>query len=310
MKISFIITTYNLPVELLLECLNSILQLTLRPEEREVIIIDDGSDLSPLEDLREDCGDIIYLRQPNAGLSTARNMGLRVATGDYVQFVDGDDMIIAAPYEHCLDLIRFRDPDMVLFHISDSVNQQTSFTYQGPVTGIQYMQDNNLNGSACGYIFKRSILGDLRFTPKTLHEDEEFTPLLVLRAQRIYSGDCAAYYYRVRKNSIMHKKTEKHHLRRLADTERVIYRLVDVAAKLPEDKQEALNRRIAQLTMDYLYNTIRLTHSQRHLGETIERLRDRGLYPLPDHNYTRKYQLFRKLIDTKMGRGAMLLLVR
>ena len=61
MKISFIITTYNLPVELLLECLNSILQLTLRPEEREVIIIDDGSDLSPLEDLLEDCGDTLKL---------------------------------------------------------------------------------------------------------------------------------------------------------------------------------------------------------------------------------------------------------
>ncbi|MDY4952448.1 MAG: glycosyltransferase family 2 protein, partial [Prevotella sp.] len=72
----------------------------------------------------------------------------------------------------------------------------------------------------------------------------------------------------------------------------------------------ALERRIAQLTMDYLYNTIKLTHSRRHLEETMERLRDRGLYPLPDKNYTRKYQLFRKAIDTKLGRDTMLMLIR
>ena len=310
MKISFIITTFNLPVGLLVECVNSILGLSLRPAEREVIVIDDGSDMSPLEDLLETSEDILYLRQPNGGLSAARNMGLRVASGDYIQFVDGDDMIIAAPYEHCLDLVRFHNPDMVLFKLSDSANKKTSFSYDGPVDGAQYMRDNNLYGSACGYIFKRSILGDLRFTPKTLHEDEEFTPLLVLRAQRIFSGDCAAYYYRQRKESIIHKKSGSHHLRRLMDMERVIDRLVDVAGKLPVDGKAALERRIAQLTMDYLYNTIKLTHSRRHLEETMERLRDRGLYPLPDKNYTRKYQLFRKAIDTKLGRDTMLMLIR
>lgn len=310
MKISFIITTFNLPVGLLVECVNSILRLSLRPTEREVIVIDDGSDMSPLEDLLETSEGILYLRQPNGGLSAARNMGLRVASGDYIQFVDGDDMIIAAPYEHCLDLVRFHNPDMVLFKLSDSANQKTSFSYDGPVDGAQYMRDNNLYGSACGYIFRRSILGDLRFTPKTLHEDEEFTPLLVLRAQRIFSGDCAAYYYRQRKESIIHKKSGSHHLRRLMDMERVIGRLVDVAGKLPVDGKAALERRIAQLTMDYLYNTIKLTHSRRHLEETMERLRDRGLYPLPDKNYTRKYQLFRKAIDTKLGRDTMLMLIR
>ena len=310
MRVSFIITTYNLPADMLIECMNSILQLSLRPEEIEVIVVDDGSDMSPLNDLLDVCSDIVYLRQPNEGLSAARNMGLRVASGDYVQFVDGDDMIISAPYEHCLDIIRFCDPDMVLFRISDSVNQQTSFSYDGPVTGTQYMRDHNLNGSACGYIFRRSVLGDLRFTPHTLHEDEEFTPLLVLRAQRVYSGDCAAYYYRDRKNSIMRKKSTKHYLRRLADSERVIYRLVGVAASLSQNEREALNRRIAQLTMDYLYNTIRLTHSLRHLEETIGRLREHGLYPLPDKNYTRKYKLFRRLIDTKVGRSALLFIIR
>ena len=41
MKVSFIITTYNLPADMLIECMNSILQLSLRPEELEVIVVDD-----------------------------------------------------------------------------------------------------------------------------------------------------------------------------------------------------------------------------------------------------------------------------
>ena len=51
--ISFIITTYNLPTEYLAECLKSILQLSLNPKEREIILVDDGSDLADINDLLE-----------------------------------------------------------------------------------------------------------------------------------------------------------------------------------------------------------------------------------------------------------------
>ena len=50
-KISFIVTTYNLPLHMLKECLKSILALSLNRKEREIIIVDDGSDLSVINDL-------------------------------------------------------------------------------------------------------------------------------------------------------------------------------------------------------------------------------------------------------------------
>ena len=71
--VSFIVTTYNLPTEYLKECLQSILQLSLNPKEREIIIVDDGSDISPLNELTEYLHETIYLRQPNQGVSVARN---------------------------------------------------------------------------------------------------------------------------------------------------------------------------------------------------------------------------------------------
>ena len=99
--VSFIITTYNLPKEYLAECLRSILQLSLNPREREVILVDDGSDMAAISELLDYQDDIIYLRQCNQGLSIARNRGLQIATGKYIQFVDGDDYLIQVSYEHC-----------------------------------------------------------------------------------------------------------------------------------------------------------------------------------------------------------------
>lgn len=68
----------------------------------------------------------------------------------------------------------------------------------------------------------------------------------------------------------------------------------------------ALQRRVAQLTMDYLYNTIMLTRSSEQLEARIEELRQYGLYPLPDRDYTKKYQWFRRMIDNRLGRKIML----
>lgn len=309
MKLSFIVTTYNIPVTLLKQCLQSIVELSLSPQEREIILIDDGSDLSPLDELLDFKNSILYLRQPNQGLSAARNIGLRVASGDYIQFIDGDDYLLRTPYEHCLDLMRYHNPDMVLFQETDKPVNDTPFAYEGPVSGTEYMHNHNLQASACGYIFRRGLLGSLRFTPGLLHEDEEFTPLLMLRAERVFTGKCKAYYYRPRKASITHEESKAHHLRRLSGYEHVLHHFQAVSATLPESERVALQRRIAQLTMDYLYNTIRLTHSGKLLNETIEKLHNHALFPLPDKNYTQKYSIFRKLISTRWGRRLLLITI-
>lgn len=207
--VSFIITAYNIPVVMLRECVESITNLSLSVTEREIIIIDDGSDFSPVNELIEMAPDIIFLRQPNQGLSAARNMGLKLATGEFIQFVDGDDTLINAPYEHCLDIVRYQEPvDMVMFHFSQSKEEPTDF-FTGPVSGEQYMISENLRASACCYIFRKDRLDGLRFTPGIFHEDEEFTPQLVLKMHNIYTTEAKAYYYRKRKGSIMHSEDKE-----------------------------------------------------------------------------------------------------
>lgn len=307
---TFVITCYDLPADMLRECVTAIFSLAFQPGEREVIVIDDGSKLPAITDIDDVKDQIIYLRQRNSGLASARNMGIRVATGRYIQFVDGDDYLLRIPYEHCLDLVRYHNPDMVLFDFSTRSSVATPYSYEGPMSGSEYMQGHNLHGTVCGYIFSRELLGSLRFTAGILHEDEEFTPQLILRAERLFYTDAKAYYYRQRRGSIMHADAASHIDKRLSDSLAVILRLQQMAATMPETDRQALARRVAQLTMDYLYNTIQLTHSRQRLDDAIATLEQQGLYPLPDKRYTRKYWMFRRLVQSKMGRSLLLHIVR
>lgn len=305
--VSFIITTYNLPVVLLHECVKSIVALSLSQQEREIILIDDGSDFCPINELTEIASDIILVRQPNKGLSVARNVGLKMATGKFVQFVDGDDCLINAPYEHCLDIIRYQEPvDMVMFYSASSMNQPTESSYTGPITGEEYMANNNLRASAWGYIFRRSRLGKLRFTPDIVHEDEEFTPQLVLNMHSIYCTPAKAYFYRQRKDSITHADTKEAQNKRLADIFKVILHLKDIADGCDGVRAKSMERRVAQLSMDFLVNVIRMTKSRKQLNHAIELLKKHDLYPLPDNKYTPEYVIFRYLIQKKAGQLILL----
>ena len=139
--VSFIITTYNLSLNYLKECLDSILKLSLNAKEREIILVDDGSDISPLNDLAEYQNQIIYLRQPNQGVSVARNYGIMIAKGNYIQFVDGDDYMLQAAYEHCLDIVRYHQPDIVTFNSAkNNKKEETSYELPSPISGTEYLR--------------------------------------------------------------------------------------------------------------------------------------------------------------------------
>ena len=304
--VSFIITTYNLPVTLLEECLNSILSLSLSEDEREIILIDDGSDRSPIDFLSKKNA-LMYIRQANQGLSVARNHGLQWANGEYIQFVDGDDHLVTAPYEHCLDFVRYELPDMVFFHMTSSNSADTAFSAPQPVSGCEYMTEKNIRAAACGYIFRKDVLGDLKFTSGIYHEDEEFTPQLLLRSKRVFDTNAPAYYYRQRTGSITHNFDKAFIGKRLEDILYIIDHLQCIARQSSIQNKVALERRVAQLTMDYLYHIIVLTQNRQKLDEAIEVLKEKDLYPLPDHQYTRKYTLFRKLISSHWGRQLLIM---
>lgn len=303
--ISFIITSYNLPIEMVKDCIKHLLSLSLSLKEREIILVDDGSDVSFINEITDIRDNIIYLRQKNHGLSAARNIGIRIASGKYIHFIDGDDFIIPVPYEHCLDIVRYNAPDIVIFKSTDKIKTATPFSYSKPISGSIYMKNNNLRASVWSYIFRKDILGDLRFEYGITHEDEDFTPQLFLRAETVISTNAEAYYYRKRNNSIINNKEKSHIYKRLADFENVIFHLQSLLDTIPETDKPALMRRISQLSMDYIYNIINLTHDRKYLNNAINRLENHQLFPLSDKDYTKKYMCFRKIINNKTLRNIL-----
>lgn len=309
--VSFIIACYNLPIPLLCECINSILALSLPPEEREIIIIDDGSETSPINGLTQYGSEIIYVRQHHAGVSVARNRGLQMAHGQYLQIIDGDDSLLKISYEHCLDLVRnsLQPIDVIMFDFTKTLpsKDKESFHDSPLMSGSEYMRNHSIHGTACGCLFRQAVRSELEFTPGIEYgEDEEFTAQLLVRAEVICVTDAQAYYYRQRKTSAVHQQDDCKKTKRLNDSLEVIVKLHLLEDSLPHNDRLALQRRVAQLSMDYIYNTIMLTHSRKALDSCLEELRQQGLFPLPDRDYTQKYKWFRRMTNSALGRTILL----
>lgn len=312
--VSFIITYYSEPLPLLAECLRSVLQVRslmmqrgMAKQDFEIVVVDDGSRLSPLGMLKQMDEDICYIRQTNAGLSAARNAGLAAAHGEYVQFVDADDALL--PHAYCSLCPQSREEaDIILFRFTSDEgrwheDRADAFTDKNtpPVrpagcrramSGTQYMLHHNVRASACCYLFRRRLLGRLRFADRLLHEDELFTPLLLLRMHSVSDCPVPAYYYRRRPHSITHTRTARHIARRLDDTETILHRLRDEAGSMQGDDRRALMRRVEQLTTDYIYIMWKVEADRQVRMRRMRQLTTAGLLPLPLHPYTLRHWAF------------------
>lgn len=94
-KISIVIPIYN-SEEWLEKCLNSVENQSLRKEEYEIILIDDGStDKCPdiIKKFAETYPNVHSYRKENGGVSSARNAGIEMAQGEYIAFIDSDDFV-------------------------------------------------------------------------------------------------------------------------------------------------------------------------------------------------------------------------
>ncbi len=295
---------------MLLECVGSILAVNIPDNEREIILVDDGSTTPPIATLERYGERIRYFRQENMGLSVARNAGIRLAQGEYIQFVDGDDRLVPECYDTVVARLKgdenavgvTKGTDILLFRLTskehDKAVEKTTKTVYLHTTGRRFLQEKNLRASACSYLFRREILGDLRFEDGIYHEDELFTPLLFCRAGNITLSSASAYYYRQRNASITNTTEDRHIEKRFEDFFSVIMRLKDLSEST---EYKVLTRRIDQLCMDFLYNTAAITGDYGKFRNAANRLRTKRLFPLPLHFYTLKYFCFCVLTRTIWG---------
>ena len=316
--ISFIVTTYNLEAWLLRRCLSSIVAQGLARDKYEIIVVDDESEVSPQSVVDE------YAHQANVALyvqkhkrqGAARNLGLRYAKGEWIQFVDGDDYLFdhtvlpvwQIAQEHQLDLLMFGFRE-----VSDDVPVKnevpTSVVLLGPpTTGNEYMFKNNLFGSCWMQLFRRKLLdapewgAPLRFSEGVYVEDEEFTTKLVWRACRVAKVDVPIYAYYKRAGSTVRCRTRAHMDELFSNYFFVLKCLLDFEASLASQPHEGVTRKVRFLAVDILRRSLREADWQERWAQSVSQLRSLGLHPLPGADYSFKYRAFRLLSQCGVGR--------
>ena len=229
-KVSVILPIYNV-APYLDDAFESLLRQTLA--DIEIIAVNDGStddsqqyiDKYMQRDSRIRC-----YRQDNQGLSAARNTGMRHITGEYVYFMDSDDMLAADALATCYDYCRQLDADVCLFdaevfyeagakpipwgdyHRSAVLQEDT--VYEGEAL-LSHLLDTGKHRAVVWLQFIRwSYLQatGLTFYPGIIHEDELFTPQLVLSGGRICCLKRAFMRHRIRTSSIQGASYSRRHV--------------------------------------------------------------------------------------------------
>lgn len=227
MLFSIVVPIYNVE-PYIHRCIKSLLEQTY--DDIEIILVDDQSpDNCPAICDQYAAADkrIKVIHKINGGLSDARNAGIRAATGDYIIFLDADDYIDTDACER-LSKYAAKNADVIiadaiveggicnLSHISPDIDRV--------YTGKEYLKEALKNRKAPMVawlsICKREFLikNDLFFKYGILHEDEQFTPRLLLKASSVICSGEPFYHYVIRGDSIMTKKDQRKNARDLYDT--------------------------------------------------------------------------------------------
>lgn len=206
-KITVIIPVYN--VENYLErCLKSILYNTYT--NLEIICVNDGStDNSKkiLESYSKRDKRVVVINKKNAGVSSARNAGIKIATGEYIAFVDSDDWIHEKYFEY---LIRGIDTaDLVICNYirsykSGSVETDDAYRVQS-ISPIDVLKNKELKSYVWGKLFRHQLVDEIRFSESEKLEDSLYNMDVLLNNKnlKINHVDIPLYYYFVRAGSLV-----------------------------------------------------------------------------------------------------------
>lgn len=222
--VSVIIPIYNVE-KYLKDCLESIVSQTLK--NIQIICIIDGSldhSIDIVKTFAKQDQRITIINQENMGLSATRNHGVKEAIGEYVYFMDGDDILDSHALKETYEFASNNHLDSVFFDAScfsddiDSldenlVNQYHRIgVYPNVCTGIELFQrmceHDEFKASACLQLMKREhiLKHQLCFHEGVLHEDNAFTIMNMILSKKVGYIHKDYFKRRYRHNSIMTKK--------------------------------------------------------------------------------------------------------
>ncbi len=217
--ISIIVPVYNVEAYLQ-QCLKSIVAQTFT--NLEIILVDDGStdssgvicDAWQQQDKR-----IRVIHQDNGGLSHARNVGMKAATGDYIAFVDSDDVLHERMYEFMMDALQKTNADVAICH-EDAFYEEVYQSRHYDTCHIERVEDTEalmkhfmlawtgVINFAWNKLYKKEIVQRISFPVGRKMEDMYFSADALSKVSKAVWLEERLYGYRQRSGSIMNSEDE------------------------------------------------------------------------------------------------------
>ena len=224
MKLSIIIPVCNVE-KYIGPCLESIYRQGLSDGDFEVIVVNDGStdnSMKVVEDIRLHHHNIQIIHQDHAGPSVCRNEGMEMAKGEYVLFVDSDDLLMDNGLTVLLKKALDTSADMVVADFMRLNDDEITSVYDSQVTDSQVVDKTGLDYYVEDYdpgvgsfiwriLYKRTFLNEnhIRLEPGVYYEDIPFLQECYLKAQRVIGVHLLYYIYRIRQRSCTYSFTMK-----------------------------------------------------------------------------------------------------
>lgn len=211
--LSVIIPVYN-AAGWLDECLGSILASVTEPDAVELLLVNDGStDGSGAICDRYANAHIRVFHKPNGGVSTARNLGLDHARGQYIAWVDPDDRVAPEWFSEIRSAIAQNSPDVtVMDTVRFGCGEDTAEVY-GRESGFvdrelfvsDVARDIRMLSGMPNKVMKAALFAGVRFDPALpILEDYALMPQVLRRMRTVYYIPKCLYGYRQHENSLLH----------------------------------------------------------------------------------------------------------
>lgn len=223
--ISIVVPVYN--VEIYLDkCIKSIVGQSYR--NLEIILVDDGSTDNSLnicnfwidKDER-----IKIIHKKNGGLSSARNAGIDIATGDYIAFVDSDDYIDNEFVAKLLNKMLETDSDIVCCGYYEIINGERNISNKKLICGeytkkeaLEMLIKWDIQDYAWNKLYRRSLFENIRYPEGRNYEDMATTYKIFLKANKVTVIGEKLYNYLIRKGSISNTDNNKRYIKDMRDT--------------------------------------------------------------------------------------------
>lgn len=250
--ISVVIPVYNVS-SFLKRCLDSVIEQSY--SNLEIILIDDGStdDSGKICDrYSEKDQRIIVIHQRNGGLSAARNSGIKVATGEYITFIDSDDWIetdyilylakllekFNADFSQCS--FNYIDKDKKIYNNVTNTGNEVLFNQEDALTDL--LLTKHLISSAWGKLYRRDFFNKFSYPEGKLFEDIPVTYDIVLHSNTIVFGDRAYYNYFYNTDSISKASFNLRRLDVIEFIEEAVSKTLEKYPKLYREAKVALFR--------------------------------------------------------------------